>query len=96
MNAIKEMTGDELASAIMAELGFLVIGQFRRRSIGEIIPPRSCGWQDAPIETPLRVIRQSSRAEWASQKPTIVRLLGLPLSPARGNMPHFYRVEAAD
>ena len=90
------MTGDELAAALYAEQGYMALAQNQARKHGEIIPPGTCGWEDAPITTPLRVIGDSNRDEWGSQKPIIARALGLQCGPVRGNAPYYYRVEAAD
>src|SRR4051812_1797046 len=51
------MTGDELASALYAEQGYLIAGTWEPRRIGELIEDNIPKYGDcSPTKTPLRVI----------------------------------------
>lgn len=87
------MTGDELAIALHAEQGYLVLGSSHPLTVGAI----ERADKGAPMSTPLRIIDRATRAEWDKQGRLAFRLSG-GLFRKKRNCPaeYFYRVVAVD
>ena len=86
------MTGDELAAALYAEQGYLVLSYYQEQEIGSIHKRFTHGGIEV-VPIPIRLISKSSIMEFDRQQDTKARM------GARRDKPlghHFYRVEAAD
>lgn len=94
------MTNDEIAIAILARRGFLVIASMSPREVGEILRPTvnkifRWGIMQQPV-TPLRVVAGATCAEYNAQADLVGEIRGEPTQRAPSEHPYFYRVEAAD
>jgi hypothetical protein len=87
------MTGDELAAALYAEQGYLVIGAFDECPIGKINQATSMTTGDCA--TPMRIVAVSTRDEFIKQRKIVSRLTGITGTGWAG-FSHYYRIEAAD
>jgi hypothetical protein len=94
MTPTKQMTGDELAAQLFTEQGYLVLFCDRQLELGDIV--RDNSQESDPATTPVRVIGESSRAEYWKQFRRANVLLGRPDRPLALEQVYFYRVEAAD
>lgn len=89
------MTGDEVAAAVYAERGFVVLGSNYPMPIGYLTRDNSTHKAFNRAQAPLKVIAESNLDEFLEQCECIERLLGI--SPNRVfPWTYFYRVEAAD
>lgn len=89
----EQMTGDELASRLFAEQGYLVIAASKPLDIGSLLPPSWC-IDNRPHSCPLRIVALSSQQEFRSQRALAEKLD--PGALCTVDHPYFYRVEAAD
>lgn len=89
------MTGDELAAALYAEQGFMVIESSCEEKIGDIVKCSNL----YEVNTPLIIAGLATREEFMRQAALAFALAGNPEKvgdiPEPGNH-HYYRVEAAD
>lgn len=94
------MTNDEIAIALLARQGFLVVASMSAREVGEILRPTAnkitrSGVMQQPI-TPLRVLAAATCAEYNAQADLVGEIRGAPTVRATPEDLYFYRVEAAD
>ena len=87
------MSGDELAAALYAEQGYLVMYSKHPRTIGSIDTDSGAVKQGL---RPLRIIGPSSSAEYKAQTLRASEIAPELASPGGFSWPYFYRVEAAD
>ncbi len=83
------MSGDELAAAVYAERGYLVVGANAPLALGDVRFARA--WD---VSTPLRITAISNRQEFEQCERVAQRLVGYSFKA--GDAPYYYRVEAAD
>lgn len=91
------MSGEELAAALYAEQGYVVLAVNRHCRIGEILPGTTECDTGKPMTTPLRIIGPSSEMEYRTQIATADRLIGQSTREVVIlDLRCFYRVVAAD
>lgn len=90
------MTGDELAAAVYAEQGFLILGSTEPRKMGEIRRESVHeSWRTA-VSTPMRIVGVSTEQEMRRQTERYIQLSGAHDHYQKNAYTHYYRVEAAD
>jgi hypothetical protein len=84
----------EIAAALCAEQGFIVIGSRSSYQVGDIIT----AWNDCSetSQTPLRVISEAGEAEFIRQEQLWWRMFPSDLRAPVHLAPRYYRVIAAD
>lgn len=87
------MSGDELASALYAEQGFVVIAGPHPVAIGTVVRgyPTALG----ALHTPLRVIGDATAQDFRTQRAIAARVCGCPQYPVIVT-DRFYRAEPCD
>ncbi len=85
------LTGDQLAAALYAEQGYLVVSYRDEFPMGVPFPASGT----LKCNTPLIITGVSARAEYVRQVHRASEMCGLSLSEMEDDT-HFYRVEAAD
>jgi len=99
VNANAQLTGDELAARIRAELGIFVVAGTTPLGIGQVLPS---GFVDGPnvgrLRTPFIVVSEATGSEFEAQVKLAMRIdpsfQRSDFAPRK--WPYFYRVEAAD
>lgn len=99
----EQLSASDIAAALYAKQGYLVIGATHLRTIGQLIRTikhlNFDTMKNEEVIMPMRVIAESNRAEFQAQVALVVELKGWDLSEYKANIAyatHFYRVEALD
>lgn len=86
------MTGDELAAALYAEQGYMVLWSLKPLTIGSLTD------SEGDSTAVLRILGEATKEEYLKQsrraKELAPHIAGMP--HGRDLLAHFYRVEAAD